>query len=355
MKRIFVINPGCTSTKVAVYEDEKAVWTSDGLHKPEEIERFSGVNDQYEYRKDFVLNLLKEAGIPLEFDAVIGRGGLLKPLHGGVYAVNELMKHDLWHAKHQHVCNLGSLIADEIAHECHCPAFMADPVVVDEMMTRARYTGLPFMKRESIFHALNAKAASRRYARDIGKKYEELNLVVAHLGGGICVSAHHHGKVIDVNNALNGEGPIAPERSGTLPADQLVRLCFSGKYTQAQIMKMLAGYGGCQALLGMKDMREISRRAEAGEEPFHEVLEAMLYTVSKQIGAMAVALAPFGGTDAIILTGGIAYSNYCVDDIKRQVAFIAPVAFLPGEGAMESLAFHALGALNGELPIHEYK
>ena len=352
MKRIFVINPGCTSTKVAVYEDDHAVWTSDGLHPQEEIEKFMTVDDQYEYRKDFVLRMLKEAGIPLKFDAVIGRGGLLKPLHGGVYAVNELMKHDLHHAHHQHVCNLGSLIADDIARECGCPAFMADPVVVDETMTRARYTGLPFMKRESIFHALNAKAASRRYAKTVGRKYEEMSLVVAHLGGGICVSAHHNGKVIDVNNALNGEGPIAPERSGTLPADQLVRLCFSGKYTQSQIMKMLAGYGGCQALLGMKDMKEISRRAEAGEEPYHEVLEAMLYTVAKQIGAMAVAL--WGKADAIILTGGIAYSKYCVEEIKKQVGFLAPVVVLPGEGEMESLAFNALGALNGELPIHEY-
>ena len=243
MKRIFVINPGCTSTKVAVYEDDKAVWTSDGLHPQEEIDKFMTVDDQYEYRKNFVINMLHEAGIPLKFDAVIGRGGLLKPLHGGVYAVNELMKHDLHHARHQHVCNLGSLIADDIARECGCPAFMADPVVVDEMMTRARYTGLPFMKRESIFHALNAKAAARRYAKTCGKVYENMDIIVAHLGGGICVSAHHLGKVIDVNNALNGEGPIAPERSGTLPADQLVRLCFSGKYTQPQIMKMLAGYG----------------------------------------------------------------------------------------------------------------
>lgn len=353
MKRIFVINPGCTSTKVAVYEDETAVWTSDGLHAPEDIEKFTTVAEQYEYRKDFILNLFKEAGIPLQFDAVIGRGGLLKPLHGGVYAVNEQMKYDLNHAKHQHVCNLGCLIADEIARQCNCPAFMADPVVVDEMMTRARYTGLPFMKRESIFHALNAKAASRRYARTVGRKYEDMNLVVAHLGGGICVSAHYQGRVIDVNNALNGEGPIAPERSGTLPADQLVRLCFSGKYTQAQIMKMLAGYGGCQALLGIKDMKEISRRAELGEEPYHEVLEAMLYTVSKQIGAMAVAL--WGKADAIILTGGIAYSKYCVEEIKKQVAFLAPVIVMPGEGEMESLAFNALGALTGELPIQEYK
>lgn len=353
MKKIFVINPGCTSTKVAVYEDERAVWTSDGLHPQEELDQFTNVNEQYEYRKNFVLKLLKEAGIPLEFDAVIGRGGLLKPLHGGVYAVNEQMKQDLINAKHKHVCNLGSILADDIAQMCHCPAYMADPVVVDEFMTRARYTGLPFMKRESIFHALNAKAASRRYARSIGRKYEEMNLVVAHLGGGICVSAHHEGKVIDVNNALNGEGPIAPERAGTLPADQLVRLCFSGKHTEAEIMKMLAGNGGCQALLGMKDMKEISRRAEAGEEPFHEVLEAMLYTVSKQIGAMAVAL--WGKADAIILTGGIAYSKYCVEEIKKQVGFLAPVIVLPGEGEMESLAFNALGALNGELPVHEYK
>ena len=180
-----------------------------------------------------------------------------------------------------------------------------------------------------------------------------MNLVVAHLGGGICVSAHHEGKVIDVNNALNGEGPIAPERAGTLPADQLVRLCFSGKHTQAEIMKMLAGNGGCQALLGMKDMKEISRRAEAGEEPFHEVLEAMLYTVSKQIGAMAVAL--WGKADAIILTGGIAYSKYCVEEIKKQVDFLAPVIVMPGEGEMESFAFNAVGALNGELPVHEYR
>jgi butyrate kinase len=324
----------------------------DGCYDPAEIDKFSTINEQYEYRKDFVLNLLKEAGIPLKFDAVIGRGGLLKPLQGGVYAINELMKKDLWNAKHQHVCNLGSLIADEIAHECHCPAFMADPVVVDEMMTRARYTGLPFMKRESIFHALNAKAASRRYARSIGKSYEELNLVVAHLGGGICVSAHHNGKVIDVNNALNGEGPIAPERSGTLPADQLVRLCFSGKNTQHEVMKMLSGNAGCQALLGMKDMREIERHALAGEQPFAEVLEAMLYTVSKQIGAMAVAL--WGKADAIILTGGIAHSKYCVEEIKKQVEFLAPVVVLPGEGEMRSLAFNALGVLNGELPIQEY-
>lgn len=353
MKKIFVINPGCTSTKVAVYEDEHAVWTSDGLHPQEEVDKYATEMEQYEYRKNFILKLLEVAGIPLEFDAVIGRGGLLKPLHGGVYAINEQMKQDLINAKHKHVCNLGSILADDIAQMCHCPAYMADPVVVDEFMTRARYTGLPFMKRESIFHALNAKAASRRYARSIGRKYEEMNLVVAHLGGGICVSAHHEGKVIDVNNALNGEGPIAPERAGTLPADQLVRLCFSGKHTQAEIMKMLAGNGGCQALLGMKDMKEISRRAEAGEEPFHEVLEAMLYTVSKQIGAMAVAL--WGKADAIILTGGIAYSKYCVEEIKKQVDFLAPVIVMPGEGEMESLAFNALGALNGELPVHEYK
>lgn len=351
--KILAINPGSTSTKLAIYEDGKPIWNG-GAHLPiDELAKFHHIIDQYEYRRDFILKILKEENIEVKFDAVIGRGGLLCPLKGGVYLVNEKMKQDLINATHEHACNLGALIADEIAKECGCPAYIADPVVVDEFDRRARICGFPGIQRESIFHALNQKAVARQYAASVGKKYEDLNLIVAHLGGGISVGAHRKGNVIDVNNALNGEGPIAPERSGTLPADQLVRLCFSGKYTQAQIMKMLAGYGGCQALLGIKDMKEISRRAELGEEPYHEVLEAMLYTVSKQIGAMAVAL--WGKADAIILTGGIAYSKYCVEEIKKQVAFLAPVIVMPGEGEMESLAFNALGALTGELPIQEYK
>ena len=352
MKRIFVINPGSTSTKTAVFEDDKVVWMSGGHHPAAETAAFHNVNDQYEYRRNYILRNLKEAGIEMNFDAVIGRGGLLKPLHGGVYAVNEQMKYDLRHAQHEHVCNLGALIADEIASQCHCPAFIADPVVVDEMQPQARLTGLPGIERKSIFHALNSKAVSRKYAASVGRKYEDMNLIVAHLGGGISVGAHRKGQVIDVNNALDGEGPFSPERAGTLPASQLVEMCFSGEYSKKQIKAMLSGKGGLVAHLGTNDMITVSRKAEDGEEPWHSVLKGMLYTVAKQIGAMFVALE--GKADAIILTGGIAYSTYCVNELKRQTDYLAPVIVMPGEGEMESLAYNALGALNGELPGQEY-
>lgn len=352
MKRIFVINPGSTSTKTAVFEDEKAVWMSGGHHPAHETAAFRCVNDQYEYRRDFIMRNLREAGIAPDFDAVIGRGGLLKPLHGGVYAVNERMKHDLKHAQHEHVCNLGALIADEIAQQCHCPAFIADPVVVDEMQPQARLTGLPGIERKSIFHALNSKAVARKHAASVGRRYEDMNVIVAHMGGGISVGAHRKGQVIDVNNALDGEGPFSPERAGTLPASQLVDMCFSGMYSRKQIKAMLSGKGGLVAHLGTNDMITVASKAEQGEEPWRSVLEAMLYTVAKQIGAMYVALG--GHADAIILTGGIAYSTYCVDRLRSQTEFLAPVTVMPGEGEMESLAYNALGALNGELPVQEY-
>jgi len=352
MKRIFVINPGATSTKTAVFEDERPVWMSGGHHPAAETAAFHNVIDQYTYRRDYILNNLREGGIRLDFDAVIGRGGLLKPLHGGVYAVNERMKYDLLHARHEHVCNLGALIADEIAAQCRCPAFIADPVVVDEMQPQARLTGLPGVRRKSIFHALNSKAVSRKYAASIHRRYEEMNLIVAHLGGGISVGAHRHGCVVDVNNALDGEGPFSPERAGTLPACDLVDMCFSGKYTIKQIRGMISGKGGLMAHLGTNDMITVASKAEQGEEPWRPVLDAMLYTVAKQIGAMFVALE--GKADAIILTGGIAFSKYCVDNIRRQTEYLAPVVVMPGEGEMESLAYNALGALNGELPVLEY-
>lgn len=353
MKRIFVINPGATSTKTAVFEDDKPVWMSGGHHPSAETAAFHNVIDQYAYRRDYILDNLREAGIELDFDAVIGRGGLLKPLHGGVYAVNERMKHDLMHARHEHVCNLGALIADEIASQCRCPAYMADPVVVDEMQPQARLTGLPDVPRKSIFHALNSKAVSRKYASSVGQRYEDMNLIVAHLGGGISVGAHRKGNVIDVNNALDGEGPFSPERAGTLPACELVEMCFSGKYSMKQIRGMLSGKGGLMAHLGTNDMVTVASKAEQGEEPWREVLEAMLYTVAKQIGAMYVALE--GQADAIILTGGIAFSRYCVDRLRRQTEYLAPVVVMPGEGEMESLAYNALGALNGDLPVQEYE
>lgn len=350
--KILVINPGSTSTKLAIYKDENEIWTG-GAHLPvKDLARFRRIIDQYEYRRDFILRKLEQEGIELKFDAVIGRGGLLCPLKGGVYAVNEKMKQDLLNASHEHACNLGALIADEIAKKCGCPAFIADPVVVDELQMKARISGIPGIQRESIFHALNQKAVSRRYAASIGKRYEELNLIVAHLGGGISVGAHRKGKVIDVNNALNGEGPISPERAGTVPSEALVNLCFSGKYNIQQIKKMIHGHGGLMGYLGTNDMITIDSKAEAGTEPYHTLVEAMLYTIAKQIGAMHVALE--GKTDAIILTGGIANSRYCVDGIRRQVEYLAPVTVIPGENEMRSLASNALGALTGELPIQTY-
>ncbi|MDE5676564.1 MAG: butyrate kinase [Phocaeicola sp.] len=351
--KIFVINPGSTSTKIAVFDNEKPVWVASAHHAANELAEFHHVNEQYAYRKDFVLRLLAEASIPLDFDAVIARGGLLKPTPGGVYPIDERMKHDLMHARMEHACNLGALIADEIARQCHCPAYIADPEVVDELQPVARLTGIPEIKRISIFHALNSKAVSRKYAASIGKHYEDLNLIVVHLGGGISVGAHHKGRVIDVNNALNGEGPFSPERAGTIPGDQFAELCFSGKYTLKQIKKLLNGKGGLTAHLGMNDVVTIARKASEGEEPYKEVLDAMLYTVAKQVGAMYVTLR--GHTDAIILTGGIAHSEYCVARLREQIDYLAPVILMPGEDEMGSLAYNALGALRGELPLQTYR
>ena len=327
--RILVINPGSTSTKIAVYEDEKPVWMTGAHHHVSELVKFAHISDQYEYRKEFIMKRLEEAGITLDFDAVIGRGGLTKPLAGGVYAVNELMKHDLLHAEREHACNLGALIAAEIAGQCGCPAYIADPVVVDEMRPEARYTGFPGIDRKSIFHALNQKAVARRYAASVGKKYEEMRLIVAHIGGGI------------------------PERAGTVPSGQLVDVCFSGKYTKKQIKQMISGKGGLAALLGETDMITIDRKAEDGEEPHHEVIDAMMYTIAKQIGAMYVAMT--GKVEAIILTGGIAHSDYCMSILKRQIDYLAPIVTIPGENEMGSLAYNALGVLRGELPLLTYK
>ena len=350
--KIFVINPGSTSTKVALYDGSKRLWEDNTHHPVEEIAHFAHVNEQLEYREATVRRMLADAGIPVEFDAVIARGGLLQPTPGGVYRVTDLVKNDLLYARMEHACNLGAIIADNLAGECGCPAFIADPEVVDEFMPESRYTGIPGITRHSIFHALNSKAVSRRYSEAVGRPYDELNLIVAHLGGGISVGAHCHGKVVDVNNALNGDGPFSPERAGTIPADQFAELCFSGKYTLRQVKKMLNGKGGLAALLGCTDMIEITRRAEAGEEPYKGVIDSMIYTVAKEIGSRAVALR--GCVDAIILTGGIAHSRYVVDKLKGWISWIGPIIELPGEDEMGSLAYNAVGALSGKLPIQTY-
>lgn len=351
--KILVINPGSTSTKVALYKGEQELWRATAQHTVADLANFSTLNDQYGYRLELILQQLSAAAIPLQFDAVIGRGGLLKPMHGGVYRVNEAMKHDLIHATMEHPCNLGGLLADQVATLAgNCPAFIADPVVIDEMQPEARYTGWPELKRKSVFHALNTKAIARKYARQIGSRYEDLNLVVVHLGGGVSVSANRKGEVIDVNNALDGEGPFTLERAGTLPAGQLAEVCFSGRYTLAEVKKKLSGCGGMVAYLGTTDTPLIVQKAAAGESPYKEVLDAMLYGIAKQMGAMATALQ--GKVDAILLTGGVAYNAYCTDYLANYTQFIAPVVVLPGEDEMGALAFNAQGALTGYLPLQQY-
>lgn len=350
--KIFVINPGSTSTKFSLYENENEVWKTTVHHPAEELATFRHANDQLDYRDQAMHRAIAEAGLPLNFDAVIGRGGLLRPTPSGVYEVDDLIKHDLIHAKMEHVCNLGALLADNLAKECGCRSFIADPEVVDEFMPEARFSGIPEIERRSVFHALNGKAVARRYAKSIHRPYDELNLIVVHMGGGISVAAHRRGKVVDVNNALDGDGPIAPERAGTIPATQFAELCFSGKYTLHEIKKMLNGRGGLAAHLGINDMRIIEERALNGDEQANALLNAMIYSVAKEIGSRAVALR--GKVDAIIMTGGIAHSRYIVDKIVDWAGFIAPIVMRPGEDEMGSLAYNAYAALTGELPISVY-
>ena len=346
--KILVINPGSTSTKMAVYEDEKPILLRNITHTPEELAPFDAITEQQDFRRQLVLDELAAADIPLEFDAVIGRGGLVKPIAGGVYEINKQMIDDTLHGcvMHNHACNLGCLIAHEIAASIPgCRSFIADPGVVDELSPLARISGSPLMPRICIWHALNQRAIARRYARGIGKEYEDLNLIICHLGGGISVAAHEHGRAIDANNALDGEGPFSPERAGSLPAADLIRLCFSGKYSAKQLLKRIAGKAGLNAHLGTNNMREIQQRIKDGDEHAKLIVEAMLYHVAKNIAAEAAVLC--GKIDAILLTGGMAHSDYIVSELRRRIGFLAPVYTFPGEDEMEALALNALAVLQG--------
>lgn len=350
--RIFVINPGSTSTKFALYIDEQLVWKHTVCHNFHQLKGYEHVNSQLDKRMERMYDVMREFDIEPRFDAVIARGGLLKPTPGGVYIVDDRLKHDLVNAEQEHACNLGGLMADRLAAECGCPAFIADPEVVDELMPEARMTGIAGLNRISIFHALNSKAVSRRYAESIGKRYEDLNLIVAHLGGGISVGAHRKGLVVDVNNALNGDGPFSPERAGTIPADSLVDLCLSGKFTRMELKRMLNGAGGLASHLHKNNVKEIEEQIEAGNEEYRRVLDAMLYTVAKEIGARHVALRC--KTDAIILTGGIAHSKYCIDKICEWIDGLAPIVVRAGEDEMEALAYNAARALDGTFEVKHY-
>lgn len=346
--RILAINPGSTSTKIAIYDNEKEVFETTLRHSNEEIDQYEKISDQYDFRKQVILTALSDNDINLtKLSAVVGRGGLLKPIKGGTYAVNDQMLVDLKAAQMgEHASNLGGMIANEIAQQLNIPAFIVDPVVVDELEPVARISGMPEIDRISIFHALNQKAVARRYAQENNKPYESLNLIVAHLGGGISVGAHEKGRVVDVNNALDGEGPFSPERTGGLPVGDLAKLCFSGKYTHADIKKMIKGKGGLVAYLGTNDGRDVVKMIEAGDEKAKLIFEAMAYQVAKEIGSCAAVLK--GNVDAIILTGGLAYGAMLTQWIKDRVSFISDVIIYPGEDEMSALAQGGLRVLRNE-------
>jgi len=355
-KIILTINPGSTSTKIAVYHSNDLVFLKNIKHTTEDFDKFENIPDQYEFRKNIIIKELEEAHISLNsIEIIVSRGGLIKPIPSGIYEVSAQMKKDLRTGiLGQHASNLGGLIADELAQMIPgTKAYIADPVVVDELEDVARIAGHPEFKRISVFHALNQKSIGRMHALATGKKYEELNLIIVHLGGGISVGAHKKGRVIDVNQALDGEGPFSPERSGTLPVGDLVRLCFSKKRTQAEIIKMINGKGGFVAHLGTNNAFEIEQKINAGDEKALLIQEAMAYQVAKEIGAMSVVLNC--EVDAILLTGGIAYNKRFVNYIKTKVEKIAPVGVYPGEDEMRALAMNGLMVLEGEVQPMVYK
>lgn len=352
--KVLTINPGSTSTKIALYNEQGEVWNQTLRHPAEEIARFGRIAEQFEWRLSLILDAMAERGENLaELSAVVGRGGLTKPVMGGTYEVSPTLIEELRTTKMEHASNLGAPLADAIAHKAGVKAYIVDPPTVDELQPTARVSGVKALPRLSVFHALNQKAVARRYAAEVGKPYEELNLVVAHMGGGVSVGAHRKGCVIDVNNALDGEGPIAPERAGSLPAGSLVELCFSGEYTKAEVKKMLCGKGGVVDLLGTNSIIEVRERAAAGDADAQLVLDAMCYTIAKNIGAMAAALD--GEVDAVILTGGLAYSEVITDNIARRISFISKVAIYPGEDEMLALAESGMAVLQGERSAKIYE
>ncbi|OYD09805.1 butyrate kinase [Paludifilum halophilum] len=352
--RVLAINPGSTSTKIGVYDDEKKVLEKTLRHDDKELAKYSDLFEQYPFRKRVILDTLDREGMNLtRLNAVVGRGGLLRPISGGTYAVNETMLEDLKSGRYgEHASNLGAVLADDIADELNIPAFIVDPVVVDELEPIARISGAPRIERRSIFHALNQKAVARRIAANLGKRYHEVNLVVAHMGGGITVGAHRRGQVIDVNNGLHGEGPFSPERAGTLPVGDLVSISYSGKFFPSETMKMIVGQGGLMGYLGTTDAREVEARIEDGDEQARLVYTAMAYQVAKEIGSCSTVLE--GKVDGIVLTGGLAYGKVFTGEIEKRVSWIAPVFVAPGENELQALVEGALRVIRGEEKAREY-
>jgi len=352
--RILIINPGSTSTKIGIFDNEISVFEKTIRHEAEIINTFTNIIDQYEFRKTVILETLDNEGINIsKLSAVCGRGGLLRPIEGGTYVVNDIMVKDLRAGySGQHASNLGGIIAYEIASGLNIPSFIVDPVVVDELELIARISGFSLIERKSIFHALNQKAVARRVAKELGEKYNDLNLIVTHMGGGITVGVHKQGRVVDVNNGLHGDGPFSPERAGTVPAGDLVSLCFSGEYFREEIMRKLVGQGGLVGYLGTNDAVEVERRIKTGDEEARLIYDAMAYQVAKEIGSASAVLS--GKVDAIILTGGLAYGKNFVKSITDRINWIADVIVHPGENELQALAEGALRVLRGEEEVKEY-
>ena len=349
-----IINPGSTSTKLGVFEDENMLFDVTLRHPTEEIAQYESIFAQKDFRKKIIVDFLEEKGVDLKsFNMIVGRGGMLKPIPGGTYAVTDDLLKDLEVGiSGQHASNLGGILAREIGDSIGVPSFIVDPVVVDELMPISRYSGVPELPRKSVFHALNQKAVAKRYAKEIGKPYADLNLIVVHMGGGVSVGAHSGGRVIDIFNALDGDGAFSPERAGGVPSGDLIKMCFSGKYTEKEVYKKIVGNGGFNAYLGTNDMRDVCKMVDEGDEHATELYDAFIMQVAKDIGSMACVLN--GKVDQIIVTGGIAYDKPIVSKIKERAGFIAPFTVYPGEDELLALAQGGLRVMNGEEEAMKY-
>lgn len=352
--KMLIINPGSTSTKIAVYENENEIYETNIEHKKNELDNFEDILSQKEFRFNKINETIEEWGLELDsFNAIVGRGGITKPLSGGTYTVDENMVKDLKNGKAaKHPSSLACIIAYEIATKYNIPSFTVDPVVTDEMEDVARLSGMPNIPRVSVFHALNQKAVARMCSLERGESYENCRYIVAHLGGGISIGAHRYGRVIDVNDALKGEGPFSPNRAGGLPVSGVLDLCFSGNYTKDEILDLFIKKGGLTAYLGTNSGKEVDEMINSGNDKAKLVFEAMAYQVSKDIGAMSTVLK--GKVDNIILTGGLAYNSTFTNWVKQRVEFIAPVKVYPGEKEMFALASGALRVLMGKESALKY-
>ena len=343
-----IINPGSTSTKIGVFEDETLLFEETLRHTTEEIASYASIVDQKDFRKEIITNLLASKNFDMKsLNVVVGRGGMLKPIPGGTYAVTDDLLNDLKIGKQgQHASNLGGILAREIGDSLGIPSYIVDPVVVDELEPISRYSGVPELPRTSVFHALNQKAVAKRYAKEQGRAYDTMNLIVVHMGGGVSVGAHKEGRVIDIFNALDGDGAFSPERAGAVPSGALIKMCFSGQYTEKEVYKKIVGNGGFNAYLGTNDMRDVEKMANENNEKAIEVRDAFIMQVAKDIGSMATVLK--GKAEAIIVTGGITYDKAVVAGLKERCEWIAPFTVYPGEDELLALAQGALRVLNGE-------